>query len=120
MVFVEHFSQRRATTELLDAVGTNLNPREAYRGNVLNCLTIIPAPSDGCIADVQFERRRSDRRVKVRQIHWRIQPLSSTQPISGESRCGRQSPDTSKKLTARFANVHVHSFLRFVCRQDTA
>src|SRR5580692_9576762 len=119
MVFVEHFAEGGAAAKFLNAVGTNLNSRETYRGNVLNRLMVVPAPSDRGIPDVKFERRRRNRSVKVRQIHWRIQPLSGTQPISGKCCRGGQSPDTSKKLTARFANVHVHSFLLFVCRQDT-
>src|SRR5271157_2909139 len=110
MVRVEHFAQRRSVAKLLDAVGTNLNAREAYRRNVLNRLTVVPSPSDGRVTNVKFESRWRNRRVKVRQIHWRIQPLSSTQPISGKCRRSGQSPDASKKLTARFANVHVHSF----------
>src|SRR5271167_5141884 len=100
MVVVEHFTQRRAAAELLNAVGTNLNPRKSYRSDVLDRLTIVSAPSNGCIANMKFERRRRNWRVKVRQIHWRIQPLSSGQQANGKSCYRGQSAHASKELTA--------------------
>src|SRR5580698_1388967 len=120
MVFLEHVAQRLAASEFLDAVGTCLNSRESHRGDVLNRLPVVSTPSDGGVSDVNFEGRQRNGRVEVRQVRLRIQPLSSRQPAARKSRRASQGTHSGEKLTARFASVHLRSFLRLVCKQDTA
>src|SRR5258708_20431362 len=59
-----------------DAVGAQLYTTKADGSDIFDRLAIIPAPGDRRIAEMNFGRRWSYRRVEVRQIHGRIERLA--------------------------------------------
>src|SRR5882762_5036524 len=102
----QKIAHRARAAKLRDGVGTQLYALKTDRRDVFNSLTILAAPSDRRIAEMNLGGRRRQQRVEMRQIHGRIKQVARKKRAGGEGRGCRQGCHRAKKVASRNAMDH--------------
>src|SRR6267143_5847107 len=111
LVFFEQVPQFRGAAKFFEHIGPQLNSMEAQRRNVFDRLPVVSAPRDGSISKQNIGMGGLNRRVKIRQVHWRVEPRTQRCIAwdRGQGRRGSYHPETTEKLTTRSAKRHTGS-----------
>src|SRR5713226_932500 len=115
LVTTKQIAHRSRTAKLGNAVGAQLYAVKTNGGDVVDGLAIVAAPGDRRVSEMDFGRRRRDRRVKVREVHRRIKPFAGEKRAAGKCRGCRQGAHCAEKFSSRHAMRHGLSLS--VCRR---
>jgi hypothetical protein len=75
-VSCKEIAQGLRAAEFLNAIGANLNARKSQRGDVVDRLVVVAAPSDSGVAVVNLAGAGRNRRIEVGEIGRRIEELA--------------------------------------------
>src|SRR6266403_669833 len=111
LVFFEQVPQFRRAAKFLEHIGPQLNSMEAQCRNSFDRLSVVSAPRDGGISKQNVGRGGRNRRVKIRQVHWPVEPRIQRCIAwdRGQGRRGSYHPETTEKLTTRNVKRHTGS-----------
>src|SRR5882672_8051421 len=111
LVLFEQVPQFRGAAKFFEHIGPQLNSMEAQRRNVFDRLPVVSVPSDGRISKQNVGRRGRNRRIKIRQVHRRVERRIQRciDWDRGKSSRSRHYPEATEKLTTRSAKHHTGS-----------
>src|SRR5437588_4858897 len=104
MVLVQQIAQSlRPLAVVFQNVAAQLNAGKSKFRDFLDCLRVVPIPSDCRVAEANPSRRRRNRTIKVGEIHRGIKRWleHSGQGLKAKSRRGCRGPKAHDEMTSR-------------------